>query len=430
MTILQMNQQHIIGHRGARHEAPENTLGGFVHLRQLNVNKVELDVHLSADQHLMVIHDETTQRTCNAQQQVRLTSTSQLQAMNSAAQWDQWPTIETIPRLEQVLQAWPLLEHIQIEVKTLANDQDRRIMAEQLHTLIQAYSLFSIDAVITSSDQAFLQQSMLVNTLKHGLVADATCQDPVATAQQLGCRLLALDYRLFNATIAHQASNIQLPVSLWTVNSPAVAHQAIALGASSIITDKPTTLLKWIENAEAIAAENQAKLRQDIVVKPSIYWDYRPAAMPIDSVIIHSMHHPDSSTPIAPTACIQRLEDYAVSAHYIISRDGEITQLVAEEFSAWHAGTSQLPNGLPQKNNINHCSIGIELIGLETDTPTNVQYQQLKQLIQTIEKRITLKYILGHSDIAPGRKTDPWNFDWSQLTDSQHQLHNTNVYHR
>ena len=61
MTVL--NQSHIIGHRGARAEAPENTLGGFRFLRDIGINKAELDIHHSSDHKLMVMHDDNTLRT-------------------------------------------------------------------------------------------------------------------------------------------------------------------------------------------------------------------------------------------------------------------------------------------------------------------------------------------------------------------------------
>ena len=56
---------HLFGHRGARHEAPENTLAGFAHLRQLGIHRVELDVRLSAAGIPVIIHDETVDRTTN-----------------------------------------------------------------------------------------------------------------------------------------------------------------------------------------------------------------------------------------------------------------------------------------------------------------------------------------------------------------------------
>lgn len=64
---------------------------------------------------------------------------------------------------------------------------------------------------------------------------------------------------------------------------------------------------------------------------------------------------------------------------------------------------------------VNYFSIGIELIGDKTSGFTSAQYQTLSKLAANIMTRLPIRYITGHSDIAPGRKTDPWNFDWSKF---------------
>lgn len=101
-----------------------------------------------------------------------------------------------------------------------------------------------------------------------------------------------------------------------------------------------------------------------------------------------------------------------VSAHCLIRRDGELVQYVAFNKRAWHAGQSDF-NG---RKRCNDFAIGIELEGTDTDHFTAAQYQQLTELtrlLQTHFPAITAERIVGHSDIAPGRKTDPGSgFDW------------------
>ncbi|MFD1006993.1 1,6-anhydro-N-acetylmuramyl-L-alanine amidase AmpD [Oceanisphaera ostreae] len=104
-----------------------------------------------------------------------------------------------------------------------------------------------------------------------------------------------------------------------------------------------------------------------------------------------------------------------VSAHCLIRRDGEIVQYVPFNQRAWHAGQSSF-NG---RERCNDFAIGIELEGTDTDTFTDAQYQQLTKITQLLQARfpaITTEHIVGHSDIAPGRKTDPGiGFDWGFL---------------
>lgn len=107
-----------------------------------------------------------------------------------------------------------------------------------------------------------------------------------------------------------------------------------------------------------------------------------------------------------------------VSAHCVIYRTGEIEQFVPFEKRAWHAGLSSFQG----RRRCNDFSIGIELEGTDTLPFTDAQYESLKSLSEFIIKRyprITLGRIVGHNDIAPGRKTDPGEaFDWPRYRTS------------
>ena len=145
------------------------------------------------------------------------------------------------------------------------------------------------------------------------------------------------------------------------------------------------------------------------------HFDPRPEGIVIDTIILHSMYHPEvcPSQQLKLDACIQRLDEYSVSAHYIIDVAGGVWQLVAESARAWHAGQSQMPTDGRKK--VNDFSIGIELIGNETTEFTQAQYTALIQLVDEIKTRHPISAILEHAEIAPGRKTDPWGFDWNQV---------------
>lgn len=101
-----------------------------------------------------------------------------------------------------------------------------------------------------------------------------------------------------------------------------------------------------------------------------------------------------------------------VSAHCLIRRDGEVVQYVSFLDRAWHAGKSEFD----ERENCNDFSIGIELEGTDESPYTESQYQQLADISRAILQKypaITESRITGHSEIAPGRKTDPGqSFDW------------------
>lgn len=132
----------------------------------------------------------------------------------------------------------------------------------------------------------------------------------------------------------------------------------------------------------------------------------------VNSVIVHSTFNNSGGEKYDIDLVIKQFSGYGVSAHYVIGRDGKIYQLVDEKDNSYHAGKSTLPDGT---TNVNSCSIGIELMTSYTDSPTEEQAKALLALIISIKKRYPIKYILRHSDIAPVRKTDPWNFDWDSF---------------
>ncbi len=101
-----------------------------------------------------------------------------------------------------------------------------------------------------------------------------------------------------------------------------------------------------------------------------------------------------------------------VSAHFLIRRDGSLVQFVPCGLRAWHAGASSWRGA----DNCNDFSIGIELEGCDERPFGARQYPALARLIATLRQRYPVEDIVGHADVAPGRKTDPGpHFDWARL---------------
>lgn len=153
--------------------------------------------------------------------------------------------------------------------------------------------------------------------------------------------------------------------------------------------------------------------------------DARPMGTRVDTLVIHSISLPERgrNASLVKDLFLNRLDfrqhpelaelhGLHVSAHFLIDRDGAVTQFVSCEKRAWHAGVSA---GMG-RTNFNHFSIGIELLG-DVYTPfEGVQMASLHRLVATLSERYPLKYALAHSEIAPGRKTDPGPyFDWKGL---------------
>lgn len=149
----------------------------------------------------------------------------------------------------------------------------------------------------------------------------------------------------------------------------------------------------------------------------------RPLGTTIDLVVIHGISLPPEefggpyidqlfSNTLDPTAhpYFEGLRGLTVSAHLLIRRDGELVQYVPLNRRAWHAGQSCWQG----RDNCNDFSVGIELEGTDEVPYTEAQYRCLVAVVQELQRRYpTLRAMAGHSDIAPGRKTDPGpSFDW------------------
>ena len=101
-----------------------------------------------------------------------------------------------------------------------------------------------------------------------------------------------------------------------------------------------------------------------------------------------------------------------VSSHFLIRRDGELIQFVSCLQRAWHAGVSQWQG----RERCNDFSVGIELEGSDLEAFETAQYKMLQSLLNCLKKTYSIQQVVGHNDIAPGRKTDPGSyFEWQKI---------------
>ena len=163
-------------------------------------------------------------------------------------------------------------------------------------------------------------------------------------------------------------------------------------------------------------------MESDPIYRQSPHCDERPEGEKVTLVVIHNISlppgefggpyiddlfmgtlHPGAHPYFAGLAGVR------VSAHYLIRRDGSLIQYVEPGRRAWHAGASSWKG----RERCNDFSIGIELEGADDVPFAEPQYETLIQLTRDLEQRYGPLDLAGHSDVAPGRKTDPgpW-FDW------------------
>lgn len=231
----------LIGHRGAREEAPENTLYGFEHLRKLGIHNVEFDLHLSADRELVIIHDETLERTTNGVGNVADFSAKQLKKLNACQHFNKNLPAEGVPTLDDVFALWPKLQHAQLEVKPPL-PEDHRMICQKIKESCEKYQLQD-KCVVTSSDHAFLETCKIeLKGYKRGLVYNDVETKPIESALKLGCAFLCIYWKFCYLELIQEAHAEGLHVSAWTVNQAITFKKLQNWGIDSIITDCPTEM--------------------------------------------------------------------------------------------------------------------------------------------------------------------------------------------
>lgn len=229
----------IVGHRGARGEAPENTLAGFQRARELQLAEVELDLRLSADGELIVLHDKTLKRTTGAAGSSLDYSAVELAALDARASFARWPQATGVPTLAAVLDTGAPQLRYQLEVKGDSLPLLKQI-ASQLAALIHARQLQD-QVVVTSGHVGFLTYfGQQAPTLKRGYISEYRHQFPLKRAAELKVDWLMLNHALVTPALLAKAAALGLKVSVWTVNDLAIAEALVAMGVRSVITDFPS----------------------------------------------------------------------------------------------------------------------------------------------------------------------------------------------
>lgn len=161
---------------------------------------------------------------------------------------------------------------------------------------------------------------------------------------------------------------------------------------------------------------------------PSPNCDRRPQGAQVSLLVLHSISLPrgeyggdgierlfGNRLDPAAHASFRELAGLRVSSHFLVRRDGGLLQFVALQARAWHAGASRWRG----RERCNDFSVGIELEGTDDSAFTGAQYQGLAGLVRVLQSRLPIRSFAAHSDVAPGRKSDPGaGFDWRRFLSS------------
>ncbi len=233
----------IVAHRGASHDAPENTVAAFKLAWEQGADGAELDIALTKDKQLIVIHDDDTKRTCGINKVVAKSTLAELRALEAGSWKDPKFAGEKLPTLEEMLATVPEGKFVVIEIKGDA------AAVPPLDRVLRASSLKPIQLVVISFEaHAVAEMKRVRPDLEAHWIVDLnennsktrSSKEVIAKAREIkadGLHLSAGDKLDAPYIAAVKAANLKL--FAWTVNDAAMAKFLVAQGMSGITTDRP-----------------------------------------------------------------------------------------------------------------------------------------------------------------------------------------------
>ncbi|AYA67865.1 glycerophosphodiester phosphodiesterase [Acinetobacter sp. WCHA55] len=234
----------IIGHRGARGEAPENTLGGFQYIHDLGIRAVEFDVRQLRDHELIIMHDDNMLRTTGIDQALYPLNSTQIDTYNQAHIWLDWEK-QVTPTLQQALQIMKDFEHLEVEVKAVATQAEAERLTQHLTQQLRG---FEQSAVITSFDLKILQALQDQHSpFKRGLLIEDDIQHlAIEQALKYDCCQIGWMNQLATDDLLKATQEANLAISVWTVNDIERAKHLRDCGIDGLITDFPKMMLQHL----------------------------------------------------------------------------------------------------------------------------------------------------------------------------------------
>ena len=233
----------ILGHRGVPGAAPENTLAGFQEAVRLGADGIELDVHLSSDGEIVVIHDERLERTTDGTGLVAEKSLGELEELNAAAKFGRGFEAQKIPTLDRVFDVvGDACRLINIEIKSGVVLYPR--IEEKLVELVRRRGVQRKVIFSSFNHYSLVALKKLAPEMSIGLLYVGALVDPWHYALRIGAEALhPVHYTVFREFVAGaHAAGVQ--VNPWTCDSPGDIHRVLAAGVDALITNDVALALR------------------------------------------------------------------------------------------------------------------------------------------------------------------------------------------
>jgi glycerophosphoryl diester phosphodiesterase len=230
----EMAMPKIMGHRGAKAYEPENTLRSIRRALDLGVQAVEIDIHLSRDGHLVVIHDATVDRTTNGKGRVADLSWKELRRLDAGMG-------ERLPSLEEVVDTVRSQAHLFVELKD-------PLAVEPLAAFFSAQDLFAEAQVISFWHPALKQLRRLEPQIHTGVLFVGCPVDPPALARSADARALVLNYQYVTPALVQAARQAGLTIAVWNIDEVADLIPLLPLDLDYIGSNAPDRLINYLHS--------------------------------------------------------------------------------------------------------------------------------------------------------------------------------------
>lgn len=247
-TILEMRERLgrplIMGHRGAMGHAPENTMASFRLAHEMGVEAVECDIHLTADGHLVVIHDDTVDRTTNGTGSVEALTLAEIEALDAGSSYDARFAGEKVPTLEALL-SWGKAVGMPVIIEVKPTFQIETVI-EKLVETVERLGVGEQIAVISFDHHIPLGIKKRQRNWVAGALYVGRMVDPVGVARAAQANGVLPHFMYVTPDLIKTMHDERMWVGTWCPNSERELQHAIAMGADMIGTNYPDRLRKLL----------------------------------------------------------------------------------------------------------------------------------------------------------------------------------------
>lgn len=238
---------HITGHRGARFEAPENTVDGFEYALGLGINHFELDVLLTKDLELVVIHDDTVDRTTNGTGKVAEMTLEEIQSLDARSVHVDWPNPVRVPTLAEVLDVVDHVPFLLIEIKRDTLERMELAVTKAV-ALIRETGMDATAFLISGVVEALELAQRIAPDIKRGYTCAWDKDENIMDAERLDVSLVGLYYPTATDEVVAWARSKGMHIEGWPTNDEESLDAAIRWQLDTICTDGPTQIRAWAKD--------------------------------------------------------------------------------------------------------------------------------------------------------------------------------------